>query len=96
MSFIKDLKDRSKSTTPPFFKKIAKWAKIVAYASGIAAAGVTSLPTSGVAIPAAVPVILGCVTAMATTAAANASLATDDQDLIDRQYDESTEPNAPK
>lgn len=77
---------RWKSPTPPFFKKIGKYATYLAWVMGVVTAGVTSIMTAGIAIPAVVPIVLGAITAMSTTAAATAKLATEDQTLIDKQY----------
>ena len=52
---ITDAKDRNNSASPPFFVRIARWAKIAAWiAGGVGSAGVivvTSVISGGVAVP---------------------------------------------
>lgn len=52
---IQDAKDRSKSETPPFFKRVKSWAKVAAWISGgIGSVGVvvvTSIASGGIAVP---------------------------------------------
>lgn len=93
---IKESVERWKSPTPPFFKKLGKYAGYIAWGTGILAAGITSIMTAGVAIPAFVPIVLGAITAMSSTAAATAKLTTSDPEVMQKQYQDSASANTGK
>jgi len=60
----KDSVERWKSSTPPFFKKIAYYGKVAMAIGNIGGAVVGSLTTSGIGIPAFIPIPLTVLTSM--------------------------------
>lgn len=78
--------ERWNSSTPPFFKKLGFYAKVTAIITGALATGITTVMSAGIAIPILIPAILGGIAAMSTSVAATAGLASDDKNVIDKQY----------
>jgi len=79
--------ERWKSSTPPFFKKIAYYGKIAMAVGILGGAVVGSLVTAGVGVPAFVPIALTAITSLGLATERVANLASDDPEVTKKQYE---------
>lgn len=82
--FAKDVKDRVRSDTPPFFRRVRLCAKFILLISGGLTAGVGTVISFGVEVPLWVIIVPAVITSMSTAIIGAVSTTTSDKEILSR------------